>query len=66
MVFLARYVDYNKGVFVSVNYKHTGLTFQVWVSWWGSGDSNPDAFRHMILSHARLPIPALPRFESTY
>jgi hypothetical protein len=28
---------------------------------WGRGDSNPYAFRHMILSHARLPIPTLPR-----
>ena len=28
---------------------------------WGSGDSNPDALRHQILSLARLPIPALPR-----
>ena len=29
--------------------------------WWGSGDSNPDALRHMILNHARLPIATLPR-----
>ncbi len=28
---------------------------------WGSGDSNPDVFRHQILNLARLPIPALPR-----
>ena len=28
---------------------------------WGSGDSNPDAFRHAVLSRARLPIPALPQ-----
>ena len=28
---------------------------------WGRGDSNPHAFQHMILSHARLPIPTLPR-----
>ncbi len=28
---------------------------------WGSGDSNPDALRHMILSHARLPVPTLPQ-----
>jgi transcriptional regulator with XRE-family HTH domain len=28
---------------------------------WGSGDLNPDAFRHKILSLARLPIPTLPR-----
>jgi hypothetical protein len=27
---------------------------------WGRGDSNPHALRHMILSHARLPIPTLP------
>ena len=29
--------------------------------WWGRGDSNPHALEHMILSHARLPIPALPQ-----
>ena len=29
--------------------------------WWGRGDSNPYALRHMILSHARLPIPTLPQ-----
>ena len=28
---------------------------------WGRGDSNPHGSLHMILSHARLPIPALPR-----
>ena len=28
--------------------------------WWGRGDSNPHAFQHMILNHARLPIPTLP------
>jgi transcriptional regulator with XRE-family HTH domain len=28
---------------------------------WGSGDLNPDALRHKILSLARLPIPTLPR-----
>ena len=27
---------------------------------WGSGDLNPDAFQHKILSLARLPIPTLP------
>jgi len=27
---------------------------------WGRGDSNPHALLHMILSHARLPVPALP------
>ena len=27
---------------------------------WGRGDSNSYAFRHMILNHARLPIPTLP------
>jgi hypothetical protein len=27
---------------------------------WGRGDSNSHARRHMILSHARLPVPALP------
>ena len=29
--------------------------------WWGRGDSNPHAFRHVNLNHARLPIPTLPR-----
>ena len=29
--------------------------------WWGRGDLNPHALRHMILNHARLPIPTLPR-----
>jgi hypothetical protein len=28
---------------------------------WGRRDLNPHALRHMILSHARLPIPTLPR-----
>ncbi len=28
--------------------------------WWGRGDLNPHALRHMILSHARLPVPTLP------
>jgi hypothetical protein len=28
---------------------------------WGKRDSNPHALRHMILSHARLPIPTFPR-----
>ncbi len=28
---------------------------------WGSGDSNPDASLHQILSLARLPVPALPQ-----
>ncbi len=27
---------------------------------WGRGDLNPHAFRHMILNHARLPVPTLP------
>ena len=35
------------------------------VDWWGSRDSNPDAFRHMILNHARLPIPTLPPVDQT-
>ncbi len=34
--------------------------------WWGRGDSNPHAFRHMILSHARLPIPTLPQRSGAY
>ena len=29
--------------------------------WWGRRDLNSHALRHMILSHARLPIPTLPR-----
>ena len=29
--------------------------------WWGRGDSNSHALQHMILNHARLPIPTLPR-----
>jgi hypothetical protein len=33
------------------------------VALWGRGDSNPHALRHMVLSHARLPIPALPRLQ---
>jgi hypothetical protein len=32
---------------------------------WGRRDLNPHALRHMILSHARLPIPTLPR-DSDY
>ncbi len=28
---------------------------------WGRRDSNSHALRHMILSHARLPVPTLPR-----
>ena len=28
--------------------------------WWGCRDSNPDAVGHMILSHARLPVPTHP------
>jgi hypothetical protein len=31
----------------------------------GRGDSNPHAFQHMILSHARLLIPTLPRWKIT-
>jgi hypothetical protein len=30
---------------------------------WGRRDLNPHALRHMILSHACLPVPALPRRE---
>ena len=33
--------------------------------WWGRGDSNSHAFRHMILNHARLPIPTLPHRKSS-
>ena len=32
--------------------------------WWGIRDSNPYAFRHMILSHARLPIPPIPHMRA--
>ena len=34
--------------------------------WWGIRDSNPYAFRHMILSHARLPIPPIPHIAPAY
>ena len=30
-------------------------------SQWGRRDSNPHALRHVILSHARLPVPTLPQ-----
>jgi hypothetical protein len=30
---------------------------------WGRGESNSHASRHMILSHACLPVPALPRAQ---
>ena len=30
---------------------------------WGSGDSNPDALRHVILSHARLPFRHFPEIS---
>jgi hypothetical protein len=30
---------------------------------WGRRESNPHGFLHVILSHARLPIPTLPRFK---
>ena len=33
-------------------------------NWWGIRDSNPYAFRHMILSHARLPIPPIPHMRA--
>lgn len=33
-------------------------------NWWGRWDSNPHAKRHMILSHACLPIPAHPRLAA--
>lgn len=32
-------------------------------AWWGRRDSNPHALRHMILSHACLPVPTLPRLR---
>ena len=35
-------------------------------NWWGIRDSNPYAFRHMILSHARLPIPPIPHIAPAY
>lgn len=34
---------------------------KVFPGWWGKRDSNPHALRHVILSHARLPIPTFPR-----
>ena len=30
-------------------------------TWWGRRDSNPHGFLHVILNHARLPIPTLPQ-----
>ena len=33
---------------------------------WGRGDLNPHALRHMILNHARLPIPTLPHLQAEY
>ena len=33
------------------------------MNWWGRRDSNPHALRHMILNHARLPIPTLPHAQ---
>jgi hypothetical protein len=33
---------------------------------WGRRDLNPHALRHVILSHACLPIPALPRLLENY
>jgi hypothetical protein len=33
---------------------------------WGRGDSNPHASRHMLLRHARLPIPPLPLVETLF
>ena len=41
--------------------KRAPLSNSVYGLWWGRGDSNSHAFRHMILNHARLPIPTLPR-----
>lgn len=32
---------------------------------WGRRDSNPQAFQHMILSHARLPVPTLPQVNTS-
>lgn len=32
-------------------------------TWWGRGDSNPHGFLHVILNHARLPIPTLPQYD---
>ncbi len=33
---------------------------------WGRRDSNPHGLPHVILSHARLPIPTLPHAEPHY
>ena len=38
-----------------------GMYYVGQISWWGRRDSNPHALRHMILSHARLPVPTRPR-----
>ena len=42
------------------------LATRLLTRWWGSGDSNPDVFRHQILSLARLPVPALPQRMQHY
>ena len=39
---------------------HQWTTLPAPLLWWGRRDSNPHALRHMILSHARLPVPTLP------
>ena len=43
---------------------HVGRSFRFRLArparWWGRGDSNSHASRHMILNHARLPVPTLP------
>ncbi len=46
--------------------KKTMISMQIWGDCliWGRGDSNPHALRHMILSHARLPVPALPQIQN--
>jgi hypothetical protein len=44
------------------NFEFQGSLPVVYVVWiqWGRRDLNPYASRHMILSHACLPVPALP------
>ena len=55
------------GDFIDIQSFGRGLPSVVFLScssfcgrWWGRGDSNSHAFQHMILNHARLPVPTLP------
>src|SRR5436309_10305849 len=39
---------------------------RVRIAGWARRDSNPHAFRHVILNHARLPVPTLPQQWGPY